>query len=97
MSDKRVLFTLVHGPEHCDLGRHTAIAGMQRVARQIGHVVQPHLSLVRPMRAGKHFHECAFSGPVLADQGVNLAAFNRQIHSSQGMRRSKPFVDAPHS
>ena len=27
MSDKRVLFTLTHGPEKCDLSRHTAIAG----------------------------------------------------------------------
>ena len=35
MSDKRVLFTLVHGPEHCDLGRHTAIAGRAGAASAV--------------------------------------------------------------
>lgn len=32
MSDKRVLFTLTHGPGHCELSRHAAIAGRAQAA-----------------------------------------------------------------
>ncbi len=35
MSGRRVLFTLTHGPEHCDLARHAAIAGRAQAAAAV--------------------------------------------------------------
>jgi hypothetical protein len=73
-----------------------AIEGVARRAQADGLAAQNHLALIVGVHAGDDLHQRALAGAVFADQGVDLALFQGEIHALQRMHAAEALGDGPH-
>jgi hypothetical protein len=69
---------------------------VERIARLIGFAIELHFPGVRCVCAGEDFHECAFAGSVLADEGVDFAGEDFEVDATESDGGAEGFADAPH-
>lgn len=80
MSDKRVLFTLTHGPGHCQLSRHAAIAGRAQTAAAL------------MMSDGAYLATGGHTAP-LSNAGVSLYALRDSVEARGLVDKVDPGVE----
>ena len=74
--------------------RDAALARLVRRRRTVRLARQPHLALVGLQRPGKHVHQRALAGAVLADERVDLAGLERKRHAVERDGRPEALADA---
>jgi len=79
--------------DHRDAGG----AGVERPARRVRPALQDHAPGVGLKGAGEDLHEGALAGAVLADEGVDLAGANVEVHLNQRPGRAEGLGDADHA
>ena len=73
-----------------------AASRVLRPGRFVGLAVQLENAGVRPDGPAQHLHQRRFAGPVFADQRVDLAGAQLQVHPGQRLRRTVALADVGH-
>ena len=72
-------------------------AGLERITRVERDAIEFDGSGVGGMGPAEHLHEGALAGPVLADQGVDVAGLKRQVHAPQCLGGTEGLADVGQS
>ena len=77
-------------------GAHALGPGGQRGGGAVGLPVEDHFPGVGGIRPGEDAHQGRLARAVLADERVDAAGMDREIHTAQGRRGAKGLLDASH-
>ena len=77
--------------------RDAGLASVQRIARDIGLAIEPHLPFICLVRAGEHLHQRAFAGAIFTDERQDLSRIHREINPGERDGRAESLLHTGHA